>query len=106
MRSACSSVNLSLVGAERTPSRKVDDAVALERSLYAKYGGVHFIQTAPTQDINEFVRALPEDKRDNLFEVLKELDTSGMISIQNDGRVLNPYGEEHPVHPNEPNDAR
>ncbi|WAH39323.1 hypothetical protein NZD86_22520 [Alicyclobacillus dauci] len=72
--------------------------MALERSLYARYGGVHFTQQAPAQDINEFVRSLPNDKRDSLFEVLQELDTAGLIRIENDQHWHDPYGEAHPEH--------
>lgn len=80
--------------------------LVLQRDLYAKFGGVHFKQTAPTQDINEFVRSLPESKRDNLFEVLQELDHVGLIAIQNDGHWLNPYGETHPTQANESIDTQ
>lgn len=79
--------------------------MALERSLYAKYGGVHFTQQAATQDINAFVRALPAEKRDSLFEVLHELDAAGLIHIANDAHMVNPYGETHPVHPNAQEDG-
>lgn len=83
-----------------TVERGVVD-MALQRSLYAKYGGVHFIQTASTRDINDFVRQLPADQRDSLFEVLDALDGAGLIQLQNDGHILNPHGEMHPDHPNE-----
>lgn len=73
--------------------------MALKRQLYAKYGGVHFVQTAPAQDINDFVRSLPADKRDSLFEVLHELDEAGLIEIRNDENWTDPYGEIHPAHP-------
>lgn len=75
--------------------------MALERSLYAKYGGVHFTQKAPTQDINEFVRALPSEKRDSLFEVLSELNAAGLIQIENNHEIVDPYGESHPLPPGE-----
>lgn len=77
-----------------------DVRMAFRRSLYAKYGGVHFMQMAPVQDINKFVRELPDEKRDSLFEVLHELNEAGLIEIQNDHHLLDPMGEEHPSHPN------
>lgn len=68
------------------------------RSMHAKYGGVHFTQLATAQDINDYVRTLPEDKRDSLFEVLHELDQQGLIRIDNDGSWTDAHGEIHP-HP-------
>lgn len=70
--------------------------LATERSLYARYGGVHFTQLAHTREINEFVRGLPQDKKDNLFEVMQELDKNGLIRIENDGKILDHEGEIHP----------
>lgn len=75
--------------------------MALRRSLYAKYGGVHFTQQAPTQDINDFVRQLSSDKRDSLFEVLGALNEAGLIHVENDQHWLDPQGEIHPDHPHE-----
>ena len=68
----------------------------VERSLHAKYGGVHFTQLQPAQAINEFVRALPEDKRDSIFEVMQELDRAGYIRLGNDEAWFDPEGEQHP----------
>lgn len=68
----------------------------VERSLHAKYGGVHFLQLQPVPAINEFVRALPEDKRDSIFEVMRELDRNGYIQLENDEAWVDPGGEQHP----------
>ncbi|GLG01977.1 hypothetical protein Alches_20180 [Alicyclobacillus hesperidum subsp. aegles] len=76
------------------------------RDLYAKYGGVHFVQLAPGQDINKFVRSLPEAKRDSLFEVLHELDQAGLIAIQNDHQILDHEGEIHPAEPGSSSEPR
>lgn len=81
-----------------------ENELALKRSLYAKYGGVHFVQEAPTKEINDYVRTLSADKRDNLFEVLHHLDMAGLISIQNDNEWVDPYGEAHPTHPHDQNE--
>lgn len=70
----------------------------LQRSMHSKYGGVHFTQLRPVQDINDFVRSLPDDKRDSIFEVMQELDKAGYIHIENDGDWTDPSGEIHP-HP-------
>lgn len=67
-----------------------------ERSLHAKYGGVHFTQLVPDKQINEFVRALPEDKRDSIFEVMQELDKQGYIRLENDAQFVDHEGEIHP----------
>ncbi|MDQ0191391.1 hypothetical protein JI721_05955 [Alicyclobacillus cycloheptanicus] len=67
-----------------------------ERSLHSKYGGVHFTQLKPTQEINEFVRSLPDEQRDSIFEVMHALDENGYIHIENDGAWIDPEGEEHP----------
>jgi len=70
--------------------------MARERSLHAKYGGVHFTQLAHTREINDFVKSLPDDKRDSLFEVLTELNNQGFIRIENDANWMDHEGEMHP----------
>lgn len=67
-----------------------------QRSLHSKYGGVHFTQLTSVREINDFVRSLPEDKRDSIFEVMQELDRSGLIRIENDSHFVDPDGEVHP----------
>ncbi|GMA50812.1 hypothetical protein GCM10025857_21690 [Alicyclobacillus contaminans] len=67
-----------------------------ERSLHAKYGGVHFIQLRHARDINEFVRDLPADKKNSLFEVLQALQDHGYIEMAHDGRWMDPGAEIHP----------
>jgi hypothetical protein len=70
-----------------------------ERSLHSKYGGVHFTQLKHAREINDFVRTLPGDKRDNLFEVMQSLHNNGYIHIENDGHFMDPGGEIHPENP-------
>ncbi|MBL0385324.1 hypothetical protein JJB07_01580 [Tumebacillus sp. ITR2] len=65
----------------------------VHQDFYANHGGVHFTQNVPADQINNFVRELPSDKRDNLFEVLGELETAGMIKITNDGRFADGSGK-------------
>ncbi len=62
---------------------------------HAHLGGVHFTQQASTEQINQFVRRLPEQKRDSLFEVLDELNQAGLIQIKNDGQFSDPHGNLH-----------
>ncbi|WP_124728555.1 hypothetical protein [Staphylospora marina] len=52
---------------------------------FAKHGGVHFIPLVPPEEINRFVENLPEEKRDSMYEVMKELVAAGKISLPNDG---------------------
>lgn len=60
---------------------------------YAQFGGTHFINNVPPEEINQFVRQLPMDKRDSLFEVLTELNNKGLITVQNDGVFADGHGE-------------
>lgn len=48
---------------------------------YVKYGGMKFVNNVPPAEINEFVRNLPAEKRESLFEVVHELDRAGLISL-------------------------
>jgi hypothetical protein len=60
---------------------------------FARHGGVHFSNQVPPEEINRFVRELPPEKRESLFEVLKELEQAGMIVIHNDGVWADGEGE-------------
>lgn len=51
---------------------------------FVKHGGVHFRTHVSPEEINHFIRKLPAGKRDSLFEVLEQLEKSGMITILND----------------------
>jgi hypothetical protein len=62
---------------------------------YARHGGVHFTQNRSAEEINNYIREMPGDKRESLFEVLDELNKAGMITIQNDGVFADPYGNLH-----------
>jgi len=72
-------------------TRKAD----LQPDRFARHGGVHFTQNAPAGQINDYIRNLPEDKRESLFEVLDELNQAGMITLNNDGVFADPYGNLH-----------
>lgn len=60
---------------------------------FAAHGGIHFENQVPAEEINRFVRRLPEEKRESLFEVLWELDNAGMITVYNDGIFTDGSGE-------------
>lgn len=46
-----------------------------------KFGGIAFHNNVEPEEINKFVRELPQQKKDSLFEVLKELDAQGLITF-------------------------
>lgn len=51
---------------------------------YLQYGGVKFWNNVPPEEINRFVRELPEDKKGSLFEVVQILDKEGLITLDRD----------------------
>lgn len=46
-----------------------------------KFGGVVFQNNVDPEEINKFVRELPQEKKDSIFEVIKELDAQGLITV-------------------------
>ncbi|MBA4602900.1 hypothetical protein [Thermoactinomyces mirandus] len=52
---------------------------------FAQHGGVHYQTNVPREQINLYVRSLPEERRQSLYQVMKELESAGMITIFNDG---------------------
>lgn len=61
--------------------------------MYARHGGVHFKQNVSEQEINRYVKSLPEEKRESMFQVMKELEAAGMITIFNDGVLADGEGK-------------
>ena len=51
---------------------------------FARHGGVHFQSNRPTQEINEFVRRLPDEKRESSLQLLQQLNRAGFITLYND----------------------
>ncbi|HHY92403.1 MAG TPA: hypothetical protein GX511_03590 [Firmicutes bacterium] len=51
---------------------------------YLQYGGVKFWNNVPPEEINRFVRSLPSEKKDSLFEVVQILDQEGLITLDRD----------------------
>jgi len=51
---------------------------------FLKYGGVKFTNNVSAKEINLFVRNLPSDKKDNLYEVIKELEENGLIDLHHE----------------------
>lgn len=48
---------------------------------HLKFGGVSFKNNVSPEEINEFVRNLPESERDSLFEVMNKLRDAGLITL-------------------------
>lgn len=53
----------------------------MPKEYYLKYGGVKFKNNVPPEQINKFVAGLPEERRNSLYEVAKELWDQGLITI-------------------------
>lgn len=65
---------------------------------HVKYGGVRFENLVPPQEINRFVRELPEEKRSSLFQVIQELRDAGLIEVYDGDNItiddeMQPYLE-------------
>lgn len=56
----------------------------MTKEKFVKYGGVKFHNNVEPKEINEFVRALPSDKKDSLYEVIKELENAGLITLEHE----------------------
>ncbi len=48
---------------------------------FVKYGGIKFTNNASPSKINEYVRSLPENERQSLFQVVRKLDHEGLITL-------------------------
>jgi len=53
----------------------------MPRLKYMKYGGVKFKPLVSPKEINTYVRSLPANKRESMFEIAQELQSQGMIEI-------------------------
>ncbi|MDW7675488.1 MAG: hypothetical protein SCK28_13250 [Bacillota bacterium] len=53
----------------------------MTKDMHVKFGGVKFSNNTSPNEINRFVRELPASKKDSLFEVIKELDKEGLITV-------------------------
>lgn len=65
----------------------------MQQERFARHGGVHFENIASPAEINQYVKDLPEDKRESMFEVLHELNNAGLIRFMNDGVWADGEGE-------------
>ncbi|HHT37556.1 MAG: hypothetical protein ACE3NC_00360 [Candidatus Wallacebacter cryptica] len=48
---------------------------------HLKYGGVAFVNNVSPEEINKFVRSLPDYERESLFEVVNKLQDAGLITV-------------------------
>lgn len=67
---------------------------------FLKYGGVKFRAKAAPEEINRFVRALPEDRRRSLQQVARALRDAGLIELTDEFSTIDdemrPYLEGKP----------
>lgn len=61
--------------------------------MFVRHGGVHFTAHVEETEINQYVDQLPESKKENMYEVMKELEKKGYITIHNDGLFADGEGE-------------
>lgn len=59
----------------------------MSADMHVKYGGVRFVNNVPPREINEYVRSLPPEEKESLFEVIQKLRQEGMITVF-DGDVV------------------
>jgi hypothetical protein len=62
---------------------KIKGGIGLADEYYLKYGGIKFSSNVSPRIINEFVSALPEEKKASLYLVAKELKDRGFITLHN-----------------------
>lgn len=48
---------------------------------YLKFGGVSFENNVSPEEINKFVRDLPEHDKNSIFEVVSKLKNAGLINV-------------------------
>lgn len=65
----------------------------MQEEHYARHGGVHYENLAEPEEVNRFIAALPEERRENFYELLKELEQAGLIRILQDGRLADGEGK-------------
>lgn len=65
----------------------------MAQEKYLKYGGVQFTNNVSPKEINLFVRDLPQAKKDNLYEVIKELEVQGLITLHHEFSTIDSAGK-------------
>lgn len=59
---------------------------------FAKHGGVQFALNVPETELNQYVNEMPKGQRQSMYNVMKELERAGMITIQNSGVFADGHG--------------
>lgn len=54
---------------------------------YIKYGGMRFFRNAEPEEINRYVRELPQKERESLAMVVRKLEEAGLISLDENDMV-------------------
>ena len=57
------------------------------RDQHIKYGGVNFSNNVSPEEINRFIRDLPSEHKESLFNVVKLLDEAGLITVHTGGNT-------------------
>lgn len=60
---------------------------------FALHGGAHFTAKASPEEINRFVQNLPPGRRENFYEIMKELSEANLITLHNDGLLTDGEGK-------------
>lgn len=59
---------------------------------FAKHGGVQFALNVPEAELTEYVNEMPKGQRQSMYNVMKELERAGMITILNTGVFADGHG--------------
>ncbi|MFD1427118.1 hypothetical protein JOD24_001919 [Kroppenstedtia sanguinis] len=59
---------------------------------FALHGGTHFTPQASPEEINRFVQDLPPERRENFYEIMKELSQADLITLHDDGLLTDGEG--------------
>mgnify|MGYP000967484725 CR=1 FL=1 len=51
------------------------------RTQYLRYGGAKFTNNVPPEEINRFVRSLPQEDRESMAKVVAILEREGLITL-------------------------
>lgn len=68
----------------------------MSHEKFLKYGGVKFTNNVSPKEINLFVRNLASEKKDNLYEVIKELEEEGLITLHPEFSTIDDEAMTHP----------
>ena len=68
----------------------------MSQEKFLKYGGVKFTNNVSPKEINLFVRNLSPEKKDNLYEVIKELEDQGLITLHHEFSTIDDEAMTHP----------